>query len=93
MVCSFFLKANFLNEMGPSDDCVDREDSHRIVGLFYNHFSCGKVFFINKAIQRSKPGNLVIPHAADMVSVAAGSSCHLLMHVTIIQFKCVLHRF
>ena len=77
-----------MNEMGPCRNCVGRDTTHRILGLFTNMFSCGKVFFINKALQRTKPGNLVVPYAA----VADGIGCHLLTHVAITKVNCVLHR-
>ena len=53
---------------------------HRILGVFIHIFFSGQGFFINKAIQRTKPGILVLPHAAETASVAVGSCCRLLMH-------------
>ena len=77
---------------GYAEDGVGRNATYRMLIFLHTITPCGKVFFINKAIQRIKPGNLVLPHAAETASVAVGSCCHLPMHATIAQFNFVLHR-
>ena len=87
-----FLEANFLNEMGPCRGLCWQRCYTQDIECFYTQVSCGKFFFINKAIQRTEPGNLVASHTAEAASVAVDSCCYLLMRVTVACFNCVLHR-